>query len=345
MSFLLVALCSFLGRVEGWVGVVAEGVGGEGRIMRTVNSGVSWDLIGSIPGMGFYSVLNLWDTQKMVLVGTGGKIIRNDATTTSDNVTQVATPWTRPASPFYTQFEDPTEDPPLLLGVTQTQSKFVAVGETGTIFISGDKGYDWEYIPSGFINDFNGVSCTSETCYIGGTAGTVIVIRLDLNNLITKQEIFGNTAVGNVHAILAVSSSRICAVGSGGFAISTSTAGPTWTISNTFTKADLNSLTHTSELTVVAVGSLNVGTKVKAVVLSSLNGGRNWVNIDLGTQQVCCFVVACVILSCVLFLATGGQNLPGFYTVVSLRTRCKLLFETHLRRLLPSICCAIHFFA
>jgi len=155
---------------------------------------------------------------------------------------------------------------PHLLGVSACGNKAFAVGENGTIMVSGDSGRSWVKVESGVSLRLNAVSAAdANTAWAVGEGG-VILKTADGGATWTRHPV-GSTV--DLLGISAADANTAWAVGEGGVILKTADGGATWTRQASGTRTTLRAVCAADAATAWAVGE-------GGVILKTADGGATW---------------------------------------------------------------------
>jgi photosystem II stability/assembly factor-like uncharacterized protein len=262
---------AFTGTTDGWV--VGEG----GVIIKTVDAGDSWKLIGSNTSQDLYGLSgayfvgdsgtvqfdsaatgicvsrtgNLPTTVNLRGIGftssgTAHVIGRNGAVYMSTNVTSSTSPTWTAGNSLTTQHLN------AIYAATAGGGYAWVVGNGGVIRKYNGSG--WDSLSSGTTRNLRGVSCSgSGTCSVVGDSG--LILSITGGNTVTSVT---SPTTKNLRDIQVRTSSDIVAVGDSGTYLTAGSA----TVFNTFgtsnTSLNLNSIAKVSNIRIIAVGEKGV---------------------------------------------------------------------------------------
>jgi photosystem II stability/assembly factor-like uncharacterized protein/subtilisin-like proprotein convertase family protein len=228
-------------------------VGITGTILKTTNTGTTWDELSSGTGQWLRSV-HFTDANRGYVVGYSGTILStiNGGTTwdtlssgTSNDLTSVV-------------FTDP-------------KTGYV-VGSRGTILRTTNSGTTWDTLPSGTSNDLQSVVFTdASTGYVVGIGGTILKT---INSGTTWDTLSSGTAQG-LYSVYFIDANTGYSVGGNGTILKTSNGGTSWTEQAFYNYHYLMSVYFIDANLGYVCGSDGLSTAFNYIYKTS-NGGNTW---------------------------------------------------------------------
>lgn len=273
--------CSFVNATTGWA------VGGRGKILATTDGGASWTVQNAgvshdLKDVFFISATHGW------AVGTLGKIIA----TTDGGVT-----WRHQTATFVDSNGTRREVFVTLYAVTFLNATTgIAVGDNGTIVRTTNGGATWQQVfsdPDSADTLYDVSFANATTGWAVGSSSTVLRTT-DGGQTWTPQTIPDNQkpfpfspGLNTLLSVHAIDSSRVCAVGAGGWVLLTGNGGATWTRKNNGSgapKLNLNALFFANDTVGWAIGA--------QVLLKTTDGGNTWTQMPAAAGSLTLFGLA-----------------------------------------------------
>ncbi len=241
-------------------GKTGFGVGGAGNIIRTQDSGETWQSYSSPIQSTFLRDISFIDSTTGVVTGWDGEILRT---------TNGGASWDSRWSAGYGYFNSV---------VLKDSAGFVA-GGAGTILSTTNQGVDWEIHKSGTANNLNGINFHDSTALAVGDSG--LILR-STNMGVSWTPVQSGTNWG-LQSIAMVDDDTMIIVGGepyidkGGLILRSTDKGISWTNILGVTPFIINR--------VAVYENVAVAVSLRGIIYVSTNYGRTWTQRSLGIQD------------------------------------------------------------